>query len=119
MKMLNDVERVDISLLSGQILKMKVSNVESVTLFHVQLLSASKCENIIHNYMADKNTEVSFSLNTSDNKLQIATIYLLYTDHKCYQKIRKIILLNHIQITKYSRILNHQQNTYDAVFKSI
>ncbi|XP_050460512.1 maternal protein tudor-like isoform X2 [Cataglyphis hispanica] len=54
---LNDVERVDISLLSGQILKMKVSNVESVTLFHVQLQSASKYEDIVQKYMTDKNTK--------------------------------------------------------------
>ena len=39
--------------------------------------------------MADKNTEV-FSISTSDNKLQIAVIH---KDHKCYEKIRKIILL--------------------------
>jgi len=75
--MLNDVERVDISLLSGQILKMKVSNVESVTLFHVQLLSASKYENIIHNYMADKNTEVSFSINLINYKLLSYMYYIL------------------------------------------
>ncbi|XP_019700708.2 maternal protein tudor isoform X3 [Harpegnathos saltator] len=55
---LNEVERVDISLLSGQTLKMKVSNVESITRFHVQLPSASKCEHLIDEYMADKNAEV-------------------------------------------------------------
>ncbi|XP_070160956.1 protein tudor isoform X1 [Polyergus mexicanus] len=63
---LNDVERVDISLLSGQILKMKVSNVESVTLFHVQLQSASKYEDIVHKYMADKNTKVMPRLSTNE-----------------------------------------------------
>ncbi|XP_072754733.1 protein tudor isoform X2 [Anoplolepis gracilipes] len=66
MKMLNDIERVDISLFSGQILKMKISNVEDITLFHVQLLSASKYEAIIHKYMADKNTEVMPRLSTGE-----------------------------------------------------
>lgn len=89
--MLNDVERVDISLLSGQTLKMKISNVESVTLFHIQLLSAAKYIDIVHKYMADKNTEVHLA---SNNKSQISVIYMLYIDHKCYKKIRKIILLN-------------------------
>ncbi|CAL1676055.1 unnamed protein product [Lasius platythorax] len=65
-RMLNDVERVDISLLSGQTLKMKISNVESVTLFHIQLLSAAKYIDIVHKYMADKNTEVMPRLSTGE-----------------------------------------------------
>ncbi|XP_012223207.2 maternal protein tudor isoform X2 [Linepithema humile] len=52
-----EVERMDINLLSGQTLKMRVSNVESTLRFHVQHPSASKCENIVDKYMADKNTE--------------------------------------------------------------
>ncbi|XP_032689380.1 maternal protein tudor-like isoform X3 [Odontomachus brunneus] len=55
---LHEIERVDISLLSGQTLKMKVSSVESTNRFHVQLPSASKCEHIVEKYMADKNAEV-------------------------------------------------------------
>lgn len=59
---LNEVERVDISLLSGQTLRMKVSSVESTTRFYVQLPSASKCERIVDKYMADKNTEVFLNI---------------------------------------------------------
>jgi len=53
-----NVERVDISLLDGQTLKMRISNVESTTQFYVQLPSAIKCENIVDQYMADKDTKV-------------------------------------------------------------
>lgn len=53
---------MDISLLSGQILKMRISNVESTTQFYVQLPSASKCEGMVDQYMANKNTKVSFSI---------------------------------------------------------
>ncbi|XP_012059363.1 PREDICTED: maternal protein tudor-like [Atta cephalotes] len=52
-----NVERVDISLLDGQTLKMRISNVESTTQFYVQLPSAIKCENIVDQYMADKDTK--------------------------------------------------------------
>lgn len=61
---LNEIERVDISLLNGQTLKMKVSSVESTNRFHVQLPSALKCEHIVDKYMADKNAEV-ISINAS------------------------------------------------------
>lgn len=57
-KEFDKVERVDISLLSGQTLKMRISNVASTTQFYVQLPSASKCEDIVDQYMADKNTKV-------------------------------------------------------------
>lgn len=60
---LNDVERVDISLLSGQTLKMRISSVESTTQFYVQLPSASKYENIVDHYMANNNTKVLFNTN--------------------------------------------------------
>ncbi|XP_028046299.1 maternal protein tudor isoform X2 [Monomorium pharaonis] len=56
-KKLSDVERVDISLLSGQTLKMRISNVENANQFYVQLPSATKCENLVNQYMTDKNTE--------------------------------------------------------------
>lgn len=91
---------MDISLLSGQILKMKVSNVESVTLFHVQLQSASKYEDIVQEYMTDKNTKVSFNINAFDNKSQIAIIFILYVDHKCYKKIKKN---NFIKCASYTK----------------
>lgn len=57
-----EVERVDINLLGGQTLKMRISNVESILRFYVQLPSASKCEKIVDQYMADKNAEVLFSI---------------------------------------------------------
>ncbi|KYN07032.1 Maternal protein tudor [Cyphomyrmex costatus] len=61
-----DVERVDISLLSGQTLKMRISNVETTTQFYVQLPSAIKCENIVDQYMADKDTKVMLRLSTRE-----------------------------------------------------
>ncbi|XP_018353792.1 PREDICTED: maternal protein tudor-like isoform X2 [Trachymyrmex septentrionalis] len=65
-KEFNDVERVDISLLGGQTLKMRISNVESTTQFYVQLPSAIKCENIVDQYMADKDTKVMPRLSTRE-----------------------------------------------------
>ncbi|KAL0117558.1 hypothetical protein PUN28_010395 [Cardiocondyla obscurior] len=56
-KELNDVERVDISLLNGQTLRMRISSVENAAHFYVQLPSASKCESIVDQYMADKNAK--------------------------------------------------------------
>ncbi|XP_018362719.1 PREDICTED: maternal protein tudor-like isoform X1 [Trachymyrmex cornetzi] len=56
-KEFNNVEKVDISLLGGQTLKMRISNVESTTQFYVQLPSVIKCENIVDQYMVDKNTK--------------------------------------------------------------
>lgn len=70
--------------------------------------------------MADKNTEVSFSINAFDNKLQIAIVHVLYIDHKCYKKIRKIILLNvhYIQIIKKNLIIYINVH-YIQIIKSI
>ncbi|XP_071577759.1 protein tudor-like isoform X2 [Temnothorax nylanderi] len=56
-KELNVIERVDISLLNGQTLKTRVSNVKNTTQFYVQLPSASKCESIVDQYMANKDTK--------------------------------------------------------------
>lgn len=56
-----EVERVDINLLSGQALKVKVSSVENTSKFYVQLPSANECENIINAYMAEKNPKVCFT----------------------------------------------------------
>ncbi|XP_011690886.1 PREDICTED: maternal protein tudor isoform X2 [Wasmannia auropunctata] len=56
-KKVGEVERVDISLLSGQTLKMRISSVESTVKFYIQLPSATKCENIVNQYMTDKDTE--------------------------------------------------------------
>jgi len=60
-KELSDVERVDISLLTGQTLKMRISAVENTTQFYVQLPSGTKCENIVNQYMADKDIKVLFT----------------------------------------------------------
>ncbi|KYN20203.1 Maternal protein tudor [Trachymyrmex cornetzi] len=65
-KEFNNVEKVDISLLGGQTLKMRISNVESTTQFYVQLPSVIKCENIVDQYMVDKNTKVMPRLSTRE-----------------------------------------------------
>ncbi|XP_078047780.1 protein tudor isoform X2 [Augochlora pura] len=52
------IERVDINLLSGQALRVKVSSVENVTKFYVQLPFATACENLVNTYMADKNPKM-------------------------------------------------------------
>lgn len=84
-KELSDVKRMDISLLSGQTLKMKISNVESATKFYVQLPSASKCESIVHQYMADKDTKVLFSTKC----ISTANHILSYIVHKLNKKLGK------------------------------
>ena len=55
-----DIERMDINLLKGQTLRVKISSVDlTASKFYVTLIpSATKCENIINTYMADKNSEV-------------------------------------------------------------
>lgn len=50
---------VDISRLTGQSLRVKVSNVESVNKFHVQLPSAPASEKIVTDFMANNDTTVS------------------------------------------------------------
>jgi len=71
-KELSNVERVDISLLTGQTLKMRISTVESTTQFYVQLPSATKCENIVNQYMAGKDTKVLFTIiSIADNYIYI------------------------------------------------
>ncbi|KAL6267474.1 hypothetical protein P5V15_000550 [Pogonomyrmex californicus] len=62
----NNIERVDISLLSGQTLKMRISDVKSTNQFYVQLPSASRCENIVDQYMTDKNPKVMPRLSTRE-----------------------------------------------------
>ncbi|KAK0158458.1 hypothetical protein PV328_009458 [Microctonus aethiopoides] len=49
---------VDISRLTGQSLRVKVSNVESVNKFHVQLPSAPASEKIVTDFMANNDTTV-------------------------------------------------------------
>ncbi|XP_043252575.1 tudor domain-containing 6-like isoform X3 [Colletes gigas] len=52
------MERVDINLLSGQTLRVKVSSVENASKLYVQLPSGNECENVIDAYMADKNPKI-------------------------------------------------------------
>ncbi|XP_033178847.1 maternal protein tudor isoform X2 [Bombus impatiens] len=54
----SNIKRVDINLLNGQALRVKVSSVRNMSEFYVQLPSATECEDIINTYMADKNPEV-------------------------------------------------------------
>ncbi|KAG7199166.1 hypothetical protein KM043_018050 [Ampulex compressa] len=54
----NNANRMDISLLTGQIIRVKVSSVESVNKFYIQLPSAAECESIIDTYMANKDHKI-------------------------------------------------------------
>lgn len=54
----SNIKRVDINLLNGQALRVKVSSVRDISEFYVQLPSATECQDIINTYMADKNPEV-------------------------------------------------------------
>ncbi|XP_076177543.1 protein tudor isoform X2 [Ptiloglossa arizonensis] len=73
-----EVERVDINLLSGQALKVKVSSVENTSKFYVQLPSANECENIINAYMAEKNPKVMQRL--SAHEICLGTGCLVYSN---------------------------------------
>lgn len=53
-----DISRLDIELLPGQTLRVKVSNVESVSKFHIQFSSANYCDEAISSYMAKKDPKV-------------------------------------------------------------
>ncbi|XP_050584863.1 maternal protein tudor isoform X2 [Bombus affinis] len=54
----SNIKRVDINLLNGQALRVKVSSVRDISEFYIQLPSATECQDIINTYMADKNPEV-------------------------------------------------------------
>lgn len=56
------VSRIDIKLLEGQSLCVKVSNVESVKKFFVQLHTAETSQAAIDSYMSNNQSEVSKSL---------------------------------------------------------
>ncbi|XP_076476295.1 protein tudor [Bombus vancouverensis nearcticus] len=62
----SNIKRVDINLLNGQALRVKVSSVQNMSEFYVQLPSATECEDIINTYMADKNPEVMQRLSTHE-----------------------------------------------------
>nr|XP_034196257.1 maternal protein tudor-like isoform X2 [Osmia lignaria]XP_034196258.1 maternal protein tudor-like isoform X2 [Osmia lignaria] len=73
-----NVERVDINLLSGQVLRVKVSSVENASKFYVQLPSASECETRINSYMANKDPEVMQRL--AAHEICLGTGCLIYSN---------------------------------------
>ncbi|XP_043252574.1 tudor domain-containing 6-like isoform X2 [Colletes gigas] len=72
------MERVDINLLSGQTLRVKVSSVENASKLYVQLPSGNECENVIDAYMADKNPKVMQRL--SAHEICLGTGCLVYSN---------------------------------------
>ncbi|XP_071861857.1 protein tudor isoform X2 [Bombus fervidus] len=54
----SNIKRMDINLLNGQALRVKVSSVRNISEFYIQLPSATECQDIINTYMVDKNPEV-------------------------------------------------------------
>lgn len=52
------LSQIDISYLRGQILRVKISKVESVNKFYILLPSAAASEKIIDNYMANQDQKV-------------------------------------------------------------
>ncbi|XP_076380024.1 protein tudor isoform X1 [Megalopta genalis] len=87
----SEIERVDINLLSGQALRVKVSSVESVTKFYVQLPFATACENLVNTYMADKNPKVMQRL--SAHEICLGTGCLVYSNGVW----RRAVICNHSQ----------------------
>ncbi|XP_076634241.1 protein tudor isoform X2 [Colletes latitarsis] len=73
-----EMERVDINLLNGQTLRVKVSSVENASKLYVQLPSANECENVIDTYMADKNPKVMQRL--SAHEICLGTGCLVYSN---------------------------------------
>ncbi|XP_043481522.1 uncharacterized protein LOC122510734 isoform X2 [Leptopilina heterotoma] len=53
-----DISRLDIELLPGQTLRVKVSSVESVSKFHIQFSSANYCDEAISSYMENNDPKV-------------------------------------------------------------
>ncbi|XP_017761897.1 PREDICTED: maternal protein tudor [Eufriesea mexicana] len=90
-----DIERVDINLLHGQALRVKVSSVENTTKFYIQLPSATECENIINMYMADKKPEVMQRLST--HEICLGTGCLVYSNGIW----RRAVISNHSQSTGF------------------
>ncbi|XP_054006330.1 tudor domain-containing 6-like isoform X1 [Hylaeus anthracinus] len=76
--MLYEIEKVDINLLSGQALRVKVSSVENASKLYVRLPSANECEDLIDTYMADKNPKVMQRL--SAHELCLSTGCLVYSN---------------------------------------
>lgn len=57
-KLTEEIPRIDIKLLEGQILDVKISNVESVKKFYVQFHTAESSQAVIDSYMSTKMSEV-------------------------------------------------------------
>jgi len=62
--------------------------VESTTQFYVQLPSATKCENIVNQYMADKDTKVLFT-STFQSRIILYIYRYMYIVRKLYGKLEK------------------------------
>lgn len=52
------ISRLDIQLLPGQTLRVKVSNVEGVSKFHIQFASADYCNQLISSHMTNNDPKV-------------------------------------------------------------
>ncbi|XP_076220717.1 protein tudor isoform X2 [Nomia melanderi] len=85
----SEIESVDINLLNGQILRVKVSSVENVSKFYVQLPFATECENLINTYMTDKNPKVMQRL--SVHEICLGTGCLVYANGVW----RRAVIRNH------------------------
>ncbi|XP_015430080.1 PREDICTED: maternal protein tudor [Dufourea novaeangliae] len=90
-----NVERVDINLLSGQKLRVKVSSVETVSKFYVQLPSATECDNMVNTYMADKDPKVMQRL--SAHEICLGTGCLVYSNGVW----RRAVIGNHSRSTGF------------------
>ncbi|XP_043284054.1 tudor domain-containing 6 isoform X2 [Venturia canescens] len=92
---IEDLPRFDISLLAGQALRVKISNVASAMKFHIQLPSATTTEKAIHAYMAQRNPEVMPRL--SCREVCLGAGCLVYTD----EGWRRAVVINCSRTTGY------------------
>ncbi|XP_076751739.1 protein tudor [Xylocopa sonorina] len=90
-----DIEKVDINLLSGQTLRVKVSSVENTSKFYIQLPSAAECEDMIDTYMANKNPMVMQQLST--HEICLGTGCLVYSNGVW----RRAVISSHVQSTGF------------------
>ncbi|XP_012147140.2 protein tudor isoform X1 [Megachile rotundata] len=88
-EILCNVERIDINLLSGQVLRVKVSSVENASKFYIQFPAASECENQINNYMANKDPKVMQRL--AAHEICLGTGCLVYSNGVW----RRAVISNH------------------------
>ncbi|XP_061943074.1 maternal protein tudor isoform X1 [Apis cerana] len=104
-----DIERMDINLLNGQTLRVNVSSVENASKFYIQIPSATECEKIINNYMADKNPEVMQRLST--HEICLGTGCLVYSNGIW----RRAVISNHSQSTGFN-VKFIDTGAYDEIF---